>query len=73
MELLRPRLPTDEATKSIYHDIDTMTNKCITRCDCQLILFIINFRKAAFLFHNNNKIDIVKKNKDSTKKLFDEQ
>lgn len=28
MEFLRPRLPTDEATKSIYDDTDT-TDKCI--------------------------------------------
>ena len=39
MELLHPRLPTDEATKSIYDDINT-TDKCIIPCDCRLILFI---------------------------------
>ena len=32
MELLHPRLPTGEATKSIYEDTDT-TDKCFILCD----------------------------------------
>ena len=36
-ELSHPRLPTDEAIKSIYDDIDT-TDKCIILCVCRLTL-----------------------------------
>ena len=37
MELLFQRLPNDEATKSIYDDLNT-TDKCITLHDSRLVI-----------------------------------
>ena len=51
-----PRLPTDEAKKSIYDDTDT-TDKCnIPAIDS----FASITDKMALLFHENNKFDIPK-------------
>ena len=57
MGLLHSRLPTSEATKSIYDDTDT-TDKYIKLCDYQRVL----------LFHDNYKFSNVKKRKQQQQK-----
>jgi len=52
MGFLHSRLPTNEATKSIYDDTDT-TDKYIKLCAYQRVL----------LFHDNYKFSNVKKRK----------
>lgn len=58
-ELSHPRLPTDEAIKSIYDDIDT-TDKCILLCVCRLTLVSFFTRTISLVLQKRIK-------KDSTK------
>ena len=66
MELLQPRPPSDEATRSIYVDIYLGTkDKWPTGLHFSSIC-----NKTALLFHENNKFNIVKEKikQDSTGK-----